>query len=128
MDESRLRELVQELHAELPDLVADDQEQRQIAAEIEAALAEPEGAARTALLAVLRARRETRAWAEARTGAQEVDVVRVIPGPAGGATAPTGVHFVCPNPIHDFDRILNSPTDDPGYCPYDGLKLVRAPD
>jgi hypothetical protein len=126
MDESRLRELVQELHAELPNVVADEQDQREIAAAIEAALAEPEGAARTALLAVLRARRETRAWAAARTGAEEVDVDRVIPGPAGGATAPTGVHFVCPK--RDFDRILSSPTDDPGYCPYDGLRLVRAAD
>lgn len=122
MDESTLRKLAQELRAELPNVIADEKEQSQVAAEIDAALAVQE--AREALRTVLRARPETRAWVAGRLGVSRADVVRSVPGLAGGVTAPLGVHVVCP--AGHYDRYVDGPTDDPGYCPVDGLRLVRA--
>jgi hypothetical protein len=126
MDESRLRELASELEADLPNVIEDEQERRLASADIAAALAKPEGAARSALLKVLRARPETRAWAAARTGDKEPDIVRAIPGLPGAPAAPIGVHYVCPN--CDYDLYLDKPTDRPGHCPHDGRALVRADD
>jgi hypothetical protein len=126
MDEQEMRDLTKALHDELEHVIDDGEERRRTAAEIEAALTLPEGAAKEALLTVLLARPQTRLWAAARTGADEDDLDRAISGLPGAPTAPLGVHVICPN--GDYDRYLESPTDDPGRCPYDGRKLVRASD
>jgi hypothetical protein len=126
MREEQLRELATMLRQELPDVIDDAEERAKIRAQIETALALPEGEAKQALVAVLRARPETRTWVAARTGADESDVDRGIPGVLGSTTTPLGVHVVCPN--GDYDRYLESATEDLGRCPHDGRKLVRAAD
>jgi hypothetical protein len=125
-EEERLRELAGALRTELPDVIDDDDERQAAAAELDAALALPEGQARDELLATLRRRPATRRWAADRTGAAEVDVTRSVTGLAGSTTQPLGVHVVCPE--GDYDRYLESPTEDPGRCPKHGRKLVRAGD
>lgn len=118
MDEAQLRALATELLAELEEQVADAQERSRVRLQLETALALPAGTAKDALLEAL-ADPATRAWVDKRLGAGD----RGIPGMLGPQTAALGVHVVCPN--RDYDRWLERPTDDPGVCPYDGLKLVR---
>lgn len=123
MDEHELRELAKELRRELASVVDDEAERRRTAAELDGALALPPGQAKQALLQVMRTREQTRTWVQARLGAG-ADRDRGIPGLLGVPTAPLGVHVVCPN--GDYDRFLESPDEDPGRCPIDGLKLVPA--
>jgi hypothetical protein len=126
MDEQQLRELAEELRRELPHVIEDEEERSRAASEIEDALALPPGQAKAPLLAVLRARPETRAWAATRMRVDAADLYRALTGLPGGPTGPLGVHFICP--ACDYDTYLDSPTDDPGRCPHDGRKLVRAGD
>jgi hypothetical protein len=126
MEEETLRELAGALRIALPDVIDEDEERQALAAELDGALALPEGQARDELLATLRRRPATRRWVATRTGAGNTDVTRSITGLAGSTTQPLGVHVVCPQ--GDYDRFLESPTDDPGRCPNDGNKLVRAAD
>jgi hypothetical protein len=123
MEEERLRELAGTLRTELPEVIDDDEERQAAGEELDAALALPEGEAWNELLATLRRRPETRRWVADRTDAGEA-VTRSIPGLPGTTTQPLGVHVVCPK--GDYDAYLESPTEDPGRCPYDGTKLVRA--
>ncbi len=128
MDEQKLRDLANELRAELPNLTGDHEENLRTTAGIEGALALPHGQAKDALRDALRARPETRQWVAERTGGDDEDDVRGIGGPPNllGLTAALGVHLVCPN--GDYDRFAESPDWDPGRCPTHALKLVRAPD
>jgi hypothetical protein len=126
MDEETLRGLAGALRTELSEVIDDDEERSAAAQELDAALALPEGQGWNELLATLRRRPETQRWAADRTGAGETERTRAIPGLAGATTQPLGVHVVCPN--GDYDRYLESPTEDPGRCPHDGRKLVRAAD
>jgi hypothetical protein len=125
MDEQELRALANTLRGELPRLIDDEEERRNAAADIETALALPRGRAKDALREVMRARPQTREWVAGQLAA-EPDLDRGIPGLLGSPTGSLGVHFVCPE--GDYDRFGESPTDDPGRCPNDGLKLVRAYD
>jgi hypothetical protein len=118
MDEAQLRFLATELLAELEQVVPDAQERSRVQPELETALALPEGTAKNALLDAL-TDPATRTWADRRLGDRD----RGIPGTLGPQTAALGIHVVCPN--RDYDRWLERPTDDPGVCPHDGLKLVR---
>jgi hypothetical protein len=126
MDEQQLRELAEALRGELPQAIDDEQERSRAAVEIEHALSLPPGEAEVPLLAVLRARPETRAWVAARMGVDSDDLYRALTGLPGGPTGPLGVHYICPG--CDYDTYLDNPTDDPGRCPHDGRKLVRAGD
>ena len=118
MDEAQLRTLATELLAELDDHLPEPGERSRVKQALETAMALPPGAAKDRLLDAL-ADPATRAWADKRLGARD----RGVPGMLGPQTAALGVHVVCPN--RDYDRWLERPTDDPGVCPHDGLKLVR---
>jgi hypothetical protein len=122
MEEERLRELAGTLRTELPEVIDDDEERQAAEEELDAALALPEGEAFDELFATLRRRPETRRWVADQTDAGEA--TRSIPGLPGATTQPLGVHVVCPE--GDYDAYLESPAEDPGRCPYDGTKLVRA--
>jgi hypothetical protein len=124
--EEHLRELALALRAELAGVVDDAEEQRRLAAELDQALELPAGQAKPTLMATLRTRRETREWIAIRTGTGTDDVVRALAGQLGTPIAPVGVHVICPH--RNYDRYLDSPNEDPGRCPYDGAKLVRADD
>jgi hypothetical protein len=126
MQEETLRELAGALRDELPEVIDDDEERRAAAGELDAALALPEGEAWNELIATLARRSETQRWMAERTGADTADPTRAIPGLPGTPTQPLGVRVVCPN--GDYDRYLESPAEDPGRCPNDGRKLVRAAD
>jgi hypothetical protein len=114
------------LRVELPQIVADEEERASILLELDAALELPEGEVERALIEVLKARPDTRAWVAERIEADDLPGDRGIPGLAGTATAPLGVHVVCPN--GDYDRYLESAADDPGRCPHDGRRLIVATD
>jgi hypothetical protein len=118
MNEAQLRDLATELLAELSAVVPDAGERSRARGRLESAVALPEGTAKDALLDALDDP-ATRAWVDDRLGAGD----RGIPGMLGPQTAALGVHVVCPN--RDYDHWLERPTDDPGVCPHDGLKLVR---
>lgn len=126
MTEEQLRELARSLRAELAGVIDDPEEQRRFASELGQALALPAGQAKTTLVMTLRARSETRDWIATRLGTSADDVVRALTGLPGTPTAPLGVHVICPH--GDYDRYLDSPSQDPGRCPNDGAKLVRADD
>jgi hypothetical protein len=126
MDEETLRGLAGALRTELPEVIDDVEERSAVAQELDAALALPGGQAWNELVTTLRRRPETQRWVAERTGAGETERTRAIPGLPGTPTQPLGVHVVCPN--GDYDRYLESPTEDPGRCPHDGHKLVRAAD
>ena len=126
MEEETLRQLAGALRNELPDVIDDDEDRAAAAAELDAALALSEGQARGELLATLRRREQTRRWVNERAGTDTAEVARSIPGYLGSTTQPLGVHVVCPT--GHYDRYLESPTEDPGRCPIDGRKLVRAAD
>jgi len=126
MTEEQLRELARALRVELAGVIDDAEGRRLLASELDEALELPAGQAKPTLVATLRARRETREWIAIRTGIGTADVVRALAGPLGTLTAPLGVHVVCPH--GDYDRYLESSNQDPGRCPNDGAKLVRADD
>lgn len=126
MQEETLRELAGELLTELAHVIDDDAERSATAVELDAALALPEGQAWNELVATLRRRPETQRWVAQRTGADLPDQTRGIPGLLGAPTQALGVHMVCPS--GHYDAYLESPTEDPGRCPIDGRKLVRATD
>jgi hypothetical protein len=124
MEEEQLRELATTLLDRLGQ-VEDDDNRRQATAEIEAALALPTGEAKHALLRALRSSPATRRWVREQTDTDAIDELRVV-GLLGRVTGPLGVHVVCPN--GDYDKYIESAAEDPGRCPYDGRKLVRAAD
>jgi len=126
MQEERLRELGASLRSELGSVIDDENERDTAAAELDAALALPPGEAKDELVDVLRARPQTRSWVAARIQIAELDQLRAIPGLPGISTEPLGVHFVCPK--GDYDKYLETAGEEPGRCPYDGLKLVRSGD
>jgi hypothetical protein len=125
MDEQQLRRIAQALRAELSTVIDDDAERRAAAADLERALALPDGPAKGALRQALRKRAETRAWVAAHTGEQGDDPGRSVPSLLGDAPMPA-LRFVCPK--RDYDRFFETPPDDPGRCPIHGLKLEREAD
>lgn len=127
MEEARLRELAAALREELDGVVDDDEQRARVAVKLDAALKLPEGEGHAALLGALREQPQTREWvARQMSGWESADRVRMVPGLLGAETEPVGVHFVCPK--GDFDVFVESPTQDPGRCPRDGSRLVRADD
>lgn len=124
MDEATLRDLAGRLRDDLLVVLPDEHERARAEAELDAALALPDGAAKEALRSVIAKRAETRAWAAASRGGGE-DAERSVPGLPGLTTA-VGLHYLCPQ--GDFDRFTESAADDPGLCPVHGLRLVRARD
>jgi hypothetical protein len=124
VQEQELRDLAGALRTALPDVVADDAARDGVARSLDAALALPDGQAERPLVDVLTSREDTREWVARQIG--DADVVRLVTGLPGAPTAKLGLYFVCPN--GDYDRYLESVSDDAGVCPYDGSRLVRSDD
>ncbi|XVV05942.1 hypothetical protein ACQPW3_11340 [Actinosynnema sp. CA-248983] len=114
MREDELRELVDQVFAELPELVPDAAERAEVAAAVRAAL-DREDPWRE-VVAVLRAHPAT----------EELlvrDHDRLIAGQAGDVVSPVGVLFMCPNGDHAI--VLETATDEVLRCPQDGAVLER---
>lgn len=117
MDDAELQDLAHRLRAELADVIADPEERRTVAEELDDALA---GADRDAVLDALTSTSTTRAWYLTHAPVLK-DTDRSFQ-PLPGNAASLAVYYVCPN--GDSDIVLPAKPDVPPRCPIDGAEMI----
>jgi len=115
MTEDELRQLAEQIRAELSELIADTGERTAVDDDLARALAQPPGDAGPALAEALRSHGAVRDRLEA-------DAIR-FPGQVGDPAGAIGVLFFCPN--NDYSVVRDVPTDEALLCPNDGAVLQR---
>jgi hypothetical protein len=106
MDESYLRQRAEEVRAELPALILDEQERSRVDAALADALAQPPGDADSAIMRALRSHPAVLDWL--RTGRSRAIGLDGDPGPFG-------VLYVCPN--KDYSVVPEVLSDEALLCP-----------
>src|SRR4051794_36821551 len=120
MSDEERRNLARELSTRLEEVIADEDERRTVAEELDAALAieGAEGDAR--LVEVLRASPDAREWMGGREELEEVD--RIVE--PGGDVGEVGTYFVCP--YGDSDYVRDHVGDPVPLCPEHHVPLSPA--
>ena len=113
-----LRRLAEEARCKLPELIPDPGQREPVDRALAAALAEPPGPARAALVTALRSHEALLRWLA-------VDRDRG-PGTLGNPTESIGVLYICPR--QDYSVVPDVPPKGPLFCPHDDSILERHDD